>query len=115
MLKRDPDAQGLVFFGGNEPSPFLALRYVSKSEDAGKRFVQMQADWFHVKDTSRMAPMNQIAADCVESRTRINVPPAELDGKPLTTLSEEMTGLCMGVMYLPWLGFSCPKVAMENQ
>ena len=41
MLKYDPEARGLVFFCGNNPSPFIALRYMSKSVDAEKRFVAM--------------------------------------------------------------------------
>ncbi|MGD9126211.1 MAG: hypothetical protein PVH19_02430 [Planctomycetia bacterium] len=115
MLKWDPNAQGLVLFGGNKPQQFIGLRYVSSSEDADKRFLQMQADWFHMKDPGKMPPMRRIGPKCVESRTRINVPLKESMKEPLKTLSTENTLLSMQFRYLPWLGFSCPRLAIRSE
>jgi len=115
MLKWDPNAKGLIFFGGNKPSPFLGLRYVSDSADAGNRFLRMPAHWYHLKDSSRMAPMQRISANCVENRTRIHVPREDLDEMLLKTISEEQTFMCMYIEYLPWLGFSYPKIPFKSE
>jgi hypothetical protein len=114
MLRWDPNAQGLVMFGGNKPSPFIGLRYVSNSKDAASRFLQMEAGWLRTKDASRMAPMQRISTDCVETRTRINLLPAA-QANPWRTLPVYTTSLCMDFMYLPWLGFSCPKLAIQTE
>jgi hypothetical protein len=106
MLKHDPNAKGLVFFGGNKPSPFIGLRYVSNSEDAGGRFLRMKADWFYIKDASMMVPMQCINADCVESRMRINVSVAEAErDKDNRSIVANDSFWWIGKMYLPLLGF----------
>ena len=121
MLKWDPNAEGLVFFGGNKPPPFLALRYLSNTEDAGSRFLRMQRDWlkrFPIRDedSTNLAAWERISPGCLESRTRINVLPQEVQGKPLCNLSVDATFFfCMDSMYLPWLGFSCPKIALRTE
>lgn len=111
MLNWDPNATGLVFFGGAQPSPHLALRYISASPDAGRRFFEMQKFWlarfpFRKREIEGIAPFAAIGPNCVESRTRINVPTAEIDRKPLRNLAEESTfSYSMPLMFLPWLGF----------
>jgi hypothetical protein len=114
MVKWDPRARGLVFFGGSTPLPFLAMRYLSSSEDAGARFRRMQGQWvrrspIRQEDADSLPPFNRISADCVESRWRTNVAPEEVAAKPLRNLSVDATFFfCMDSMYLPWLGFPRP-------
>lgn len=120
MLKWDPKAEGLVFYGNNRPSPFLVLRYLSSTQDAGSRFLCMQRDWLtrfpiRSEDASKLAACERIGPGCFESRTRINVSPHEVQGKPFTNLSVDATFFfCMDSMYLPWLGFSRPKIALNT-
>jgi hypothetical protein len=115
MAKWDDEAIGLVFFGGSQPAPYVALRYLSTHEDAGDRFRQMQAHWLRIGDKARIASMRQVGKNCVEIRTRIYVPRAELANARLETISEGSTGLCMHLMYLPWLGLSSPRLALTAE
>lgn len=111
MVNWDPHATGLVFFGGSQPSPFVALRYISASTDSGSRFFEMQKSWlsrfpFRKREIEGLAPFAPIGPNCVESRTRINVPLKEIDRKPLRNLGEESTfSFSMEILFLPWLGF----------
>lgn len=114
MVKWDPNAEGLVFFGGSTPSPFVCLRYVSKSEDAGSRFLRMKANWRHIRDIGAMLPMQRVHADYVETRLRINVPETEAK-RDRWSLNIVATYRCLAVTYLPLLGFSCPELAMISE
>ncbi len=106
MAKRDDNAKGLVFFGGNKPRPFICLRYVSTSEDAGSRFLRMEAEWLPPRGSGTIS-MRRINADCVESRLRINVPAEELArDKDRTSLSVQTSFMWINAMYLPLLGIS---------
>ena len=115
MLKWDPKAQGLVFFCRSDPVQYIGLRYVSSNEDAGSRLLRMQAKWLHVPDPSSLPETRRISPNCVETRTRINVSPPEMDKRPWRTLSPEYTGISLHFAYLPWLGFSCPRVAIKGE
>ncbi len=108
MLKRDPDAKGLVLFCGREPSPFVALRYVSANPDAGRRFMQMRADLLGM-NTRRLAPeflssMQRVNAEVVEERCRVNVTKEDalMDDMALTP---ELTFHIMHMTYRPLFGF----------
>lgn len=115
MLEWDPRAQGLVFWGDSDPSPAIVLRYVSPSQNAHLKFRAMQTDWFHARDPSKLPVMRRIADNCVEARTQINVPQESMSEKPWTTLSVQTTRVCLDIAYLPWLGFSCPRIAFRSQ
>lgn len=114
MAKWDTNAEGLVFFCGSSPSPFVCLKYMSKSEDAGTRFLRMKANWRHIRDISTMLPMQRVNADCVETRLRINVPETEAK-RDRWSLNIVATSRCLAVTYLPLLGFSCPELAMLGE
>ncbi len=116
MASRDPSAVGLVFFGANKPAPVLTLRYLSTSGDAPSRLLRMQTEslgMFPMREEHRnsLPDIARVSQDCVESRTRIYVPPAEIVGKPLRNLDRGATeGFCMQMMFFRWLGFSCPSL-----
>jgi hypothetical protein len=111
MLKRDPNAGGLVFFGGNRPAQFLCLRYVSKSEDAGSRFLRLKADYLNIKDSTALWPMQRISADCVESRLRPKAALAEAmrEKEEGSWWTGELIFHCIDTLYLPFLGFAWPE------
>lgn len=115
MLNWDPKAQGLVFFGGNQPSQFLGLRYVSDSEDAGSRFVRMQAEWLSIRDRSRIAPMQRVGTNCLEIRMGLYAPLEGAGSDPLQVTIAGVNTLSIPGMYLPWLGFSCPRMAIQSR
>lgn len=120
MLKWDPEAVGLVFFGGNGPKPYFALRYLSNSERGSTRILRMQCDWLSIPFESESAHQpptwRRIDNTCFESRTRINVPRDQLKGSPFNSLPVDATFFfSMDSMYLPWLGFACPRIAFRSQ
>jgi hypothetical protein len=114
MLVLDPHAKGLVFFGDNKPQPFLIMRYLSGTQDAGNRILDMQRKWlqrFPIRDehADNLPAWERISTECLESRARVNVLPNEVRGKPFTNLSVDASFFfAMDSMYLPWLGFSRP-------
>ncbi len=122
MLRRDPNAQGLVFFGSNKPSPFLCLRYVSKSEDAGNRFLRLKADCFNIKDYSKLNPMQRINTDCVEDRLRINANLSEVQAKrsgqeqwTTEAWTAETTFYWINMRFFPFLGFAWQNIPLKSQ
>ena len=105
MLKRDPNAKGLIFFGGNKPSSFLGLRYLSKSEDSGNRLLRLRADYLNIKDVSVLKPMNRIDPDCVESQVRSNVSQTEAKRDIFGSCTAEAAFYNIHPLYLSFLGF----------
>ncbi|WP_460185655.1 hypothetical protein [Thermopirellula anaerolimosa] len=118
MLKWDPEAVGLVFFGGTDPKPYLALRYLSHSEQGGLRILRMQCDYwgipFEGEYVRHLPAWRRIANGCFESRTRINVPREELQERPIENLKNLPVDITfffsMDSIYLPWLGFPSARV-----
>lgn len=106
MRKFDAGAKGLVLFCGSGPPPFVALRYVSTSPDAGQRFIHMRAqDWGCSADAERrIPPLARVNADAVEERYRIN---ASRDDalRHAKWLSVEATA-ASELTFLPNFGFS---------
>jgi hypothetical protein len=111
MRKWDSNAKGLVFFGGEEPTPHLVLRYLSSSEDSAARFQHMQRNslakfLMREEHITRLAPAKTVERGCVETRTRINVSATQFDRSAEDGLSVEATfHFCMDSLFLPWLGF----------
>ena len=114
MLQRDPGACGLVFFGGNKPSPFLCLRYVSKSEDAGNRFLRLKADYLNIKDVKLLGQMRRINANCVESRVKTNASQADAIRDKEGSCTAKAAFYSIDALYLPFLGFAPPDLVMER-
>lgn len=106
MLKRDPNAKGLVLFCGGKPETCVRMRYISKSDDAGSRFMQMRADWRGMRKpkASFLARMQRISGDAVEERLRTNVSQEEAlrDEMAMTVYA---TNYSVHMTYLPLLGF----------
>jgi len=115
MLRYDPGAQGLVFFGANGPSPFLCLRYISKEEDSGHRFLRLKADYLNIEDASTLRPMRRVNAGCVEARVRTNVPPAEAMRDREGAWSAEATFHSIDTQYLLYLGLAWPNMPMTSR
>ena len=122
MLRRDPNAKGLVFFGGNKPSPFLCLRYVSKSEDAGSRFLRLKADYFNIKNPGTLRQMQRINTDCVEDRLRINANLSEVQARrseeeqwTTDAWTAATTFHWTYFAYFPFLGFDWPDIPLKSQ
>lgn len=117
MLQWDPEAVGLVFFGGNDPAPYFALRYLSNSESGGTRILRMQCEWWGIPVESelrhQLPPWRPKGNKCFESRMRINVPRDQAQGSPFTDLPIDVTWFfSMSSMYLPWLGFPSPAAGV---
>jgi hypothetical protein len=110
MLKRDPNAKGLVFFGGNTPSPFLCLLYLSKSDDAGIRFLRLKADHLNIEDSSRPKAMQRLDADCFEARETIRDSQDSERG-----CTAEAAFYSVGFLHLPLLGFAWWGEPLKSQ
>lgn len=67
MPKRDPGAQGLTVFSGTKPTPYIALRYLSSSTDAQRRFTQMLRPWWAPAKESPPV-MNIVGSGAIELR-----------------------------------------------
>jgi hypothetical protein len=106
MVKWDVNAIGLVLFCGSKPAPFVALRYISSSGDAGRRFVHMRSQWLGglcAADEQSIPPLPRVSADAVEDRRLTNVP-AEKAIRNQNAMSVEATNASI-IVYLPFLGF----------